>query len=356
MKEPFLHLSVGIDVAKSDFKVCLMGLLANKQTKIVASSSFTNRASGWEDFWQWVQKHCQKLAGELKPQFLLEATGVYHENLAWFLYEQQAAVVIVLPNQAKSFFRSEGFKSKNDKIDAAGLAKMSLSKNLRLWQPISPILHRLRTLTRHYSSLQKEITRMGNQLHALEHSHQIEKTVKAQLEKILILLAEQKAETMKNILKLLKEDKDLSQKLQHLTSIHGVGILTAATVIAETNGFLLFTNQKQLTSFAGYDIIENESGTHIGKTKISKKGNSHLRRILHMASLQAMQVAGVFQDLHQRVFERTKIKMKAYVAVQRKLLCIMYTLWKKEENFDAHKPAKKIVEEPEALLPEIVPN
>jgi transposase len=46
--------------------------------------------------------------------------------------------------------------------------------------------------------------------------------------------------------------------------------------------------------------------------------------------------------------------MKAYVAVQRKLFCLMYTLWKKEEDFDVKKANKNFVEEPQALLPEMV--
>jgi hypothetical protein len=82
------------------------------------------------------------------------------------------------------------------------------------------------------------------------------------LAKILTLLAEQKTETMENIGKLVEEDADLFKILQYLTSIHGVGILTVITIVAETNGFLLFTSQKQLTSFAGYDVLENESETH----------------------------------------------------------------------------------------------
>jgi hypothetical protein len=41
-----------------------------------------------------------------------------------------------------------------------------------------------------------------------------------------------------------------------------------------------------------------------------------------------------FSDLYHRVYSRTMIKMKAYVAVQRKLLILMYTLWKRNEKFN----------------------
>ena len=41
-----------------------------------------------------------------------------------------------------------------------------------------------------------------------------------------------------------------------------------------------------------------------------------------------------FVGLYERVFERTKIKMKGYVAVQRKLLTLIYALWKKDEKYE----------------------
>ena len=67
--------------------------------------------------------------------------------------------------------------------------------------------------------------------------------------------------------------------------LKGLGILTIATILAETNGFDLFKNYKQLVSYAGFDVVESQSGARIGKTKISKKGNSRIRRALHMPSL-----------------------------------------------------------------------
>ena len=86
-----------------------------------------------------------------------------------------------------------------------------------------------------------------------------------------------------------------------------------------------------MISYAGYDVIENQSGKHVGKTKISKKGNSHIRRILHLPAFGVVaNDEPKFRALYERVYGRTKVKMKAYVAVQRKLLELIYTLWKKD--------------------------
>ncbi len=61
--------------------------------------------------------------------------------------------------------------------------------------------------------------------------------------------------------------------------------MTITTVIAETKGFFLFKNQRQLVSYASYDVIENQSGNSRGKFRFSKKGNSHIGRALHMPPL-----------------------------------------------------------------------
>jgi transposase len=80
--------------------------------------------------------------------------------------------------------------------------------------------------------------------------------------------------------------------------------------------------------------LANESGKRIGKTKISKKGNSRIRRSLHFPAFNMIKYeVSVFKNLYQRVYDRSKLKMKAYTAVQKKLLTTIYTLWKNDQEF-----------------------
>jgi transposase len=83
---------------------------------------------------------------------------------------------------------------------------------------------------------------------------------------------------MKN---LIDSDHVIKEKIANICKIKGIGMLTAATILAETNGFELFKNYKQLVSYAGFDVVERESGTITGKTKY-QKGNGHIRRALFM--------------------------------------------------------------------------
>ena len=81
----------------------------------------------------------------------------------------------------------------------------------------------------------------------------------------------------------------------------------------------------------------------MGKTKISKKGNSRIRRSLHFPAFNMIKYeVSVFKNLYQRVYDRSKIKMKAYTAVQKKLLTIIYALWKNDQEFVDEKQLVKI--------------
>lgn len=81
---------------------------------------------------------------------------------------------------------------------------------------------------------------------------------------------------------MIEKDAALQKKVDQITSsIKGLGIKTVVTIIAETDGFSMINNHRQLTSYAGYDVVENQSGKRVGKTKIFKKGNSHIRKAFY---------------------------------------------------------------------------
>jgi transposase len=261
----------------------------------------------------------------------MEATGVYHEKLAIWLTEQDLEVFVVVPNKARKYMQALGLKTKNDTVDAKGLAHMCIQHKFEIWKPIGKYNYELRLLTRHYQSTQELKTVFLNQLHALEHSGYTSKQVSKQLKKTIELFEKQVKDLKQDIIKHIENNPDIKRKVGHICMIKGVDILTVATVIAETNAFELFHSQSQLVSYAGYDVVENQSGNHVGKTRISKKGNSRIRRILHMPALNVVRFKETpFQRLQQRIYEKTKIKMKGYVAVQKKLLIVMYTLWKND--------------------------
>lgn len=336
-----LKYSVGIDVSMKDFACCLSVIDNEQEVKIKATHKFSNSPSGFKLFLEWVKRHSKEA---LPVSYVMEATGVYHEQLAWFLNSSGRAISILLPSKAKSYLKANGAKSKNDSIDAKGLARIGAEKKLALWVPPSEQLYTLRVYTRQHQSITEMLTSMNNQLHSIRHGQFQSKEIIKQLKQTIKLFEKQLEELEAIISKIIKADVVLNRHYKNITAIKGVALLSFAVIAAETDGFTLFDNASSLVSYAGYDVIENQSGKHNGRTRISKKGNSRIRRILHMPALCAVRDdQPQFKKLYDRVFERTKIKMKGYVAVQRKLLEIIYYLWKKNEQYQPTYQCEKII-------------
>ena len=341
---------IGIDVDKLTFKVCLVALDQAGKQSVKGSRTFMNSAKGFAEFDSWIGKNRKESGADLK--LTMEATGVYHENLAWYFHGKGFHINIVLALKAKRYLQSLGLRSKTDKIDAQGLSAMGLQQQLEFWQPISPDFLKLRSLTRQIEALQVTRRSLSNQLEGVTFGAvadpMVARSIKSIIEKV-----DKEIERLKNqAIKIVNANEFLKQKWALMESIKGLGIHTFATIVAETGGFVLFKNIKQLTCYSGYDVVENQSGNRIGKTRISKKGNTHIRRAMFMPAFTVVKCKEPsFTALYERVYQKTGIKMKGYVAVQRKLLCLMYTLWKTDQPYDPKKKdghSKK--EEPESPL------
>lgn len=336
-----LKYSVGIDMSKSDFKANLSTIDTAQKVTVKASRTFTNNSRGFQQFIEWVLKNYRETSVPL--HFLMEATGIYHEHLALFLYKGDYRVSIILPTKAKRYLQSLGHKSKNDKIDAQGLARMGAEQSLACWKPVSSKIYTLRALTRTHEDLQVQRTSIISRLKSSEYGmYETPKVDKVNQNLLKVIQGELK-NIENEISKIIRKDKLLNEKYHLLDTIKGIGLMTFAVVVSETNGFTLFSNSRQLTSYAGYDIVENQSGKRTGKTRISKKGNAHIRRILNMPAFNVVKYEPYFAAFYERIYSNTGLKKKAYTAVQRKLLCLMYCLWNKNEPFKSLQIQKEIL-------------
>ncbi len=324
--------AVGIDISADKFHACISCIDMLQVVNVIASSSFTNNQTGFKLLIDWIKKHTKEQ--KLPLVIVMEATGVYYESCALSLSLAGYYVSVILPNKAKKYLQATGLKTKNDKIDAKGLSRMAAEQALPQWQPMSEFFFALRAMTRQLQNLQETKTVFNNQLHAVQHSMYQSKLVTKQLKDLIVKIEKQIEAMQQAIENHLYADKEIKAQCERMCSIKGVGITTVAVILAETNGFALFENTRQLISYAGYDVLENQSGKRNGRTRISKKGNSRIRRILHLPAFNMITYkVAPFINLYNRTYEKHRIKMKSYVAVQKKLLVILYTLWKRNEPF-----------------------
>lgn len=330
----FLKQNLGIDVDSKELKVSFQWIDNQQNIKILGSRTFSNNFKGFEAISEWCEKK-SKIKDE-PIHITLEATGVYYEELAYHFSDLNNFIVhVLLPNKSAAYFKSLNVKSKTDEIDAKILGQLGLERKLDEWNPGSDQMRTIKKLSRERGRLIKQRTAVKNQLHAENASKGSMPRVINRANLTISFLNEQIIEIESDILKVINLDKDLKERIENVCTAKGIRINTAVTVIAEVDGFALIKNRSQLISYAGYDVVKNQSGASIwGKTKISKKGNAHIRAALYLPANSALQWDPHHKALHERIKERTKIPMKGNVAIQRKLLLLIYTLFTKNEPYD----------------------
>ncbi len=332
-----LKQNVGIDVSKASFSVSLIVLTDDLKSNCLFYCEFPNDLQGINSFYTWSQKH--KIP-DVDLHYTMEATGVYYESLAYYLYARQEQVHVLLPTRVKKFIDSLEGKSKTDKIDSALIGQMGVERNLDCFKLGSPKVRQMRKLIRERLHLVEEKTVIKNQLHAEHHSADSLLTSIERMEARIAYIEQQIKLVAQEIASLIKEDEYLYNKVDLLTSIPGIGFITATTVIAETQGFSNITSIKQLSSYAGYDVKLKESGKYIGKAKISKQGNSYIRQSLYMPAITSISYSKSMRNFYDRVNKNKASTLIGMTAVQRKLLALMYTLWKKDMKYDENYTSK----------------
>jgi transposase len=336
--------AVGIDISKENFTACVCQLSFDQNSSYSKVSSFTNDKKGFVQLVKWVKTVSDKSLN-IQPVFLMEATGVYYEDLAYYLHKEQKVVHVVLPNTSKHYFSSLNIKSKTDGIDAKILSKFGVERKHKAWQPPTKILLELRNLTRYYVQLQEQKTILGNIKHSKESSYSVQSFIMKSNKQLIHQIDQQILKCKQEIEMLIESDQELNERIKKILTIKGVGLITVATIVAETTGFEQFSNAKQLVSYAGYDVVQRESGTSIkGKTRISKKGNRFIRNSLFFPGMVACSRNPKLKETYLRIIEKKPSKMIGQVAIQRKLLILIYTLWKNnccyDENYKKVVPVK----------------
>lgn len=325
-----LKQSIGIDVSKNDFKVCLGVIDEQLETKNVYEYAYINNKKGVSQFIKDIVKKTDQL---IPLSFVMEATGVYHQELAYALANRQLPVVILLPNKAKSFSKSINIRAKSDVIDAKLLCQMGLERRLSTWQPPETIFATLKVLTREREALVLQRSKLKNQLHAYQTAFvKAHKTI-SRIKAHIAYLTKQISDAQTDMKALVKQSPLIADKVKKITKVKGLSFLSVVTILAETDGFNIILNQKQLIGYSGLDVRVDQSGEKTIKGRITKKGNSHLRKALYMPAISACRTNQTMKLFYTQLNERQRAKKQGVIAVQRKLLLLTYSLWKSGQDY-----------------------
>lgn len=330
--ERILKEVAGIDIAQKELVVSLGRMFQSLDIEIFAYKVFTNSDKGIISMIEWVSSRCEGI-GQMR--YVMEATGVYHEKLAYALERMGIDVSVILPNKISNYARSLEIKTVTDKTASQAIAQFGLERKLDNWIRPKDIYRELKQLTRERDQIVEERAMVKNQRHAEKSEAMPNQKSLERVEERIKFLSRQEKEIKLDIAILLKSQPEVKQRIDNICTIPGVGELTAVTVLAETNGFELIRNKKQLTSYAGFDVKEKQSGTSVkGKPRISKRGNRYLRKSMHLPSLSSVKYNNSHRDLYSRIVSKSGIKMKALIAVQRKMLELIFVIDKNQNPYE----------------------
>jgi transposase len=292
---------VGIDVSKARLDVAL-----------------------WPEKEHWTVRNEEdqfaKLVSRLEPLtvelVVLEATGGLELPVAAALADAGLPVAIVNPRQVRDFAKATGRLAKTDRIDAAVIAHFGQAVRPRARPLPDKDLQALRQLvSRRRQLIEMKVAEANRRKQARFDA------VAASIVDVSAFLADQIKSVQGEIERLICCSAHWKDRAALLTSVPGVGMTTAATLLAHLPE-LGTASRKEIAALAGVAPLNRDSGTLQGRRTIWG-GRASVRSALYMAALVGSRRNPTFQALYGRLLSRGKSKKLALTACMRKLVTIL---------------------------------
>jgi transposase len=327
----------GVDISKKTIDVTLL------KDSVPTHQQFLNDQSGMQALMQWLQDLEINFQQAL---FCMEATGLYCFLLTQFLAEQGIDTWVEHAAQIKKAGTLD--RGKNDKVDSKRIALYAFRNQdrARLWRPTTATLGKIR----HLSALRERL--VDTQKRLLTPIQEFEQVGNTQMAKLLrhtiraTIAALQKdlKNTEAKIQDIVNGDENLKKLFTLITSVVGIGFVTAINLLVHTEGFTQLRDARKLACYCGVAPFEYSSGTSIrGKTKVHFMANKKLKCNLHMASLSAVKLDPDLRAYYERKVGEGKNKMSVLNAVKCKLLSRVVAVVNKGENYVKKKPENPLI-------------
>lgn len=256
-----------------------------------------------------------ELLQEEEPELIvLEATGGY-EQLAFHQLRPLFPTAVVNPKRVRAFASANGILAKTDRIDAHNLAHFAQVIQPHPQPPSSEAQQQLAGLISRRRQLHRMLTAERNRLrnaHPTLHSH-----LRAHIDWLRQALKDLDAE----IKSLMSNDPELNEKAELLQSAPAVGMVTAASLLADLPE-LGTLDRKKIAALVGVAPMNQDSGRKSGRRRI-KGGRAPIRAALYMAALSASRFNPVIRPFDLRLMDNGKEKKVALTACMRKLLTML---------------------------------
>lgn len=296
---------IGIDISKTTF------VAAFPSGNGYRTETFTNEVKG-------IRKFIGKLSADTH-HCVMEATGNYCFLLLYLLDKAGIAASLVNPKKIKNYSRVMMSVTKTDDMDARLIADYGEKMKPVPYKLPSESLMLLKQKKTVIRQLQKQLTMTKNLLSSLEPLPVKDKRCLSSIKQTIVFLEKQIKSLEEELVQ--TAESVFERQLKALTSIKGIGITLATTLIIATGGFTYFDNAKQLSRYIGICPTIEQSGTSINlRGHINRNGDENLRSMLYVAAWSASRHNQACKECYQRLRNRGKSGKLAMIAVANKLV------------------------------------
>ena len=321
---------IGIDVSKDtlDFSIVVDG--KNMQHYKIKNNSKEIKAT--------ITKIFKAFSATIDDTiFCMEHTGLYNLPLVKWLQSQQAKIWL---ESGVHIRKTLGLvRGKNDKVDSERIAMYAFTNQhqIKLWKAPRKVIEKIAALL----SQRARFIKAKKQLYTAnkEQKQFIDKDIMKSLNKYtsktLVVIDKQIEAVEKEILELLEEDEKLNRLFQIITSVNGIGFVTATYILVTTNEFVSINNPKKYACYSGVVPFEHSSGSSVrGRNRVSQMANKNMKMLLHMAALSSIRIQGDLQDYYTRKVAEGKNKMSVINAIRNKLILRVFACVKENREYE----------------------
>jgi transposase len=286
---------VGIDIAADSFVVAIF---TAPEQPIPTSDIFSNSPEGFSNLQQWLKKHS---CDDTTSIICMESTGVYSEQLCYFLYSRGYQIAVEPPLKVKRAFSQS--PRKTDIIDSRQIAEYAYRfyDELYRWKPNDQIVEQIKVLLATREQFTKQLTANSNALQAIQRKYIQTPVANDMYQRAIEELKEKIKIIDKEIKKLINNHPTIRPMTALLMTIPGVGMLLASNITIITTGFTRPLNAKQFAAYIGVCPNEHQSGSSVyRRPRSAGYGPIRFRKLIRLAALSLR----THNELFKRYFLR----------------------------------------------------
>lgn len=271
----------GGDIAKDKFDAAVWVLGQDKDVKTMPKKEFPRTEKGVDEFLKWLDDEMEKHLGEPEKghhpcRFVMDSTGRYSVELAIWMIQKRPSLqpAIVNPQILNKFNGSLSFRNKTDDLDARGHCRFGVERQPLAYQPLEGDAAELRELVRERAFLVDLRTAAQQREKELRSCPSVLRMHQKGIQDLKKLIARIEAK----MFKLVNRNQQFREDIKFMTSIPGVGVITACLILGELGDLRRFSSNRQLSGFSGLSPRRRDSGKKKAEAPFLGKATQSLGR------------------------------------------------------------------------------